>query len=64
MKLCIHYESEITTLLLALTDKTEFGTVGSWLTNIGLGQYENVLIINGYDNINMLVSNCSVKFQQ
>ena len=37
-------------------DKTEYGTIGSWLSTIGLGQYENVLIINGFDNIKMLVS--------
>lgn len=40
-------------------DKAEHGTIGSWLTSIGLGQYENVLIINGFDNIKMLVSTWS-----
>ena len=40
-------------------DKREYGTIGSWLSTIGLGQYENVLIINGFDNIKMLVSSLS-----
>jgi len=32
------------------------GTISDWLRSIGLGQYEHVLVVNGFDNINLLVS--------
>lgn len=31
-------------------------SVGDWLENIGLGQYEYTLVANGFDNTDFLVS--------
>lgn len=31
-------------------------TVGQWLENIGLSQYENHLLANGFDNVQFMVS--------
>lgn len=32
-------------------------TVGQWLENIGLPQYENHLLANGFDNVQFMVRN-------
>uniref|UniRef100_A0A7M4FN36 SAM domain-containing protein n=1 Tax=Crocodylus porosus TaxID=8502 RepID=A0A7M4FN36_CROPO len=32
-------------------------TVGQWLENIGLPQYENHLMANGFDNVQFMVRN-------
>ena len=34
-------------------------SVGDWLDRLGLGQYENTLVANGYDDTDFLVSNFS-----
>ena len=31
-------------------------SVGEWLESLGLGQYENAFVANGYDNVDFLVS--------
>ena len=31
-------------------------SIGEWLESIGMGQYENAFVANGYDNIDYLVS--------
>ena len=33
-----------------------FNNVEKWLSFIGLSQYDNLLIINGFDDVNFLVS--------
>ena len=31
-------------------------SVGEWLDNLGMGQYENMMIANGFDNLDFMVS--------
>lgn len=33
-------------------------SVGEWLESIGLQQYESKLLLNGFDDVRFLVSNC------
>ncbi|TRY57840.1 hypothetical protein DNTS_017640 [Danionella cerebrum] len=35
-------------------------SVGQWLDNIGLVQYENHLLSNGFDNVQFMVSVCNL----
>lgn len=39
-------------------------SVGQWLDSIGLVQYENHLLANGFDNVQFMVSTCRKEFKQ
>ena len=46
---------------LCITDgRHKIQSVGEWLDSLGLGQYENTLVANGFDDTDFLVStgNC------
>ncbi|XP_029656875.2 ankyrin repeat and SAM domain-containing protein 1A [Octopus sinensis] len=48
------YEADFTKLLAA---KTKIQSVGEWLEDMALGQYENTLVANGYDDMDFLGGN-------
>ena len=44
-------------LVLCITaDRHKIQSVGEWLDSLGLGQYENTLVANGFDDTDFLVS--------
>lgn len=46
--------------LCITADRHKIQSVGEWLDSLGLGQYENTLVANGFDDTDFLVStgNC------
>lgn len=37
----------------------QLSAVGKWLSKLGVGEYENLFLINGYDDLDFMVRQCS-----
>ena len=52
---CVH------AALCVTAGRHKIQSVGEWLDSLGLGQYENTLVANGFDDTDFLVS-CALSF--